>query len=162
MESGFEERSYRGEGQKRSSQSRQMVVLPAIPHNTLESLIDFIYSGKLSLSQDNVQDILVAADMIQLTEVVEICTEFLKTELHQTNAVGIYRFADGHNIQGLKEVALHFIFDNFCAVSGEEEFLEIDKELLSEFISSEFLQVDSEYQVFVSAMTWINYDITNR
>lgn len=160
MESEFEDRSSRGEDKNKNK--RQKLVLQSVSHKPLEALIDFIYSGKLSLCQENVQDILVAADMIELKEVVEICTEFLKVELHETNCIGIYRFADGHNIEGLKEVALRHIFDNFCAVIREEEFLEIDKTMLSVFISSEYLRVDSEYQVFVAAMTWINHDITNR
>jgi len=162
MESEFEERSSRGEDKDGKKDKRQRIVLQSIEHKPLEAVVDFMYSGKLSLCQENVQDILVAADMIELKEVVEICTEFLKVELHETNSIGIYRFADGHNIQGLKEVALRHIFDNFCAVIREEEFLEIDKTLLSFIISSENLRVDSEYQVFVAAMTWINHDITNR
>ena len=100
--------------------------------------------------------------MIELKDVVEKCTEFLKLELHESNAIGIYRFAEGHNIEGLRDIALNFIHDNFYLVSGEEEFLEVNKELLCEFISSEYLRVDSEYQVFCATMSWVNYDITNR
>ena len=37
------------------------------------------------------------------------CTEFLKLELHESNAIGIYRFAEGHNIEGLRDIALAFI-----------------------------------------------------
>ena len=76
---------------------------------------------------------------------------------HQRIFAGIYRFADGHNIEALSEIALNYIHDNFHLVSQEEEFQEINKDLLSELISSEYLRVDSEYQVFVAAMNWINY-----
>ena len=75
---------------------------------------------------------------------------------------GIYRFADGHNIEALTGIALNYIHDNFHLVSQEEEFQEINKNLLTELISSEYLRVDSEYQVFSATMNWINYDITNR
>ena len=78
------------------------------------------------------------------------------------NKSGIYRFAEGHNIEGLRDIALDYIHDNFYLVSLEEEFHEINKELLSQFISSEYLRVDSEYQVFCATMDWINYDIANR
>lgn len=50
-----------------------------------------ILSGEINISQDNVQDLMVAADMLELKEVVGGCTEFLKHELHATNAIGIYR-----------------------------------------------------------------------
>ena len=54
----------------------------------LQALIDFIYSGEINLNQENVQDVLISADMIELKEVVEKCTEFLKLELHESNAIG--------------------------------------------------------------------------
>ena len=76
--------------------------------------------------------------------------------------LGIYRFADGHNIEGLRDISLGYIHDNFFLVSLEEEFKEINKDLLTQLISSEFLRVDSEYQVFCATMEWINYDISNR
>ena len=78
------------------------------------------------------------------------------------DCAGIYRFADGHNIEALTGIALNYIHDNFHLVSQEEEFQEINKHLLTELISSEYLRVDSEYQVFSATMSWINYDIANR
>jgi len=163
IESEFDERFSRGaEGGKKNCKQKQKLVLQGIEQSTLKALVDFIYSGKIQLNQDNVQDILISADMIELKDVVERCTEFLKLELHESNAIGIYRFAEGHNIEGLRDIAINFIHDNFYLVSGEEEFLEVNKELLCEFISSEYLRVDSEYQVFCATMSWVNYDISNR
>ena len=46
----------------------------------------------MTISQENVQDLMVAADMLELKEVVNGCTEYLKNELHITNAIGIYRY----------------------------------------------------------------------
>lgn len=40
----------------------------------------------------NVQPLLIAADMLQLKELIVGCTEYLKGELHNTNALGIFRF----------------------------------------------------------------------
>ena len=39
---------------------------------------------------------------------------------------------------------------------------QVSKDLLTMLISSEYLRVDSEYQVFLATMNWINYDIANR
>ena len=102
------------------------------------------------LIEDNFQDILISADMIELSDVVSRCTEFLKCELHESNAIGkyrkkicyvliskslllgihklsfftiichflgIYRFAEGHNIEGLRDISLSYIHDNFFLVS---------------------------------------------
>jgi actin-binding protein IPP len=50
-----------------------------------------ILVGEININQDNVQEMMVAADMLELKEVVVGCTEFLKHELHASNAIGIYR-----------------------------------------------------------------------
>jgi len=154
-----EERQYRGEDRKKC---RQKLVLQGLEHHTLEVLVEFMYTGEMNLQQSNVQEILVSADMIQLKEVVDICSDFLKSELHESNVIGIWRFAESHNLATLVEISLSFIYNNFFSVCGEEEFLESNKGLVCELISSEYLRVDSEYQVFCAAMAWVNHDITNR
>ena len=44
----------------------------------------------------------------------------------------------------------------------EEEWLEAELETVTSLISSEYLRVDSEYQVFTATMAWIHHDIANR
>lgn len=70
---------------------QQSVELHSITSNIFEILIAFIYSGELSITQNNVQELLIAADMVGLSEVVTNCTDFLIQELHPLNAIGIYR-----------------------------------------------------------------------
>jgi len=50
-----------------------------------------MFKGEIFLSASCVQEVLTAANMIGLPEVVDSCTDYLKTELHPTNAIGIYR-----------------------------------------------------------------------
>ena len=40
----------------------------------------------------------------------------------------LFRFAEGHNLVALRDFAISFIYNNFCAVAREEEFLELSKE----------------------------------
>jgi actin-binding protein IPP len=110
---------------------------------------------------------MTAADMIQLKDVVASCTQFMKSELHPSNAVGIYRlfftllkfinfanilyvcyrFSDVHNCRELIAASTKYIQDLFPIVCCEDEFLELPKEQLCFFLSSEHLKVDSEFQV---------------
>lgn len=57
------------------------------------------------------------------------------------------RFAEAHNRIDLLGTALRFIEVNFPRVSLEEEFLDLPKELLVHFISSENIHIDTEFQV---------------
>lgn len=70
-----------------------------------------------SFDQTNVQELLAAADMLQLHEVVDGCCEFLCRELHASNALGILRFSEAHHCEALTKSALNFVHANFPAVS---------------------------------------------
>lgn len=59
----------------------------------------------------------------------------------------MYRFAEAHNRLDLLETALRFIEVNFPQVSQEEEFLDLPKEYLVHFLSSEYIHIDTEFQV---------------
>ncbi|RZF34385.1 hypothetical protein LSTR_LSTR008924 [Laodelphax striatellus] len=143
-------------------EQKDTIELHTIQPEILSSLLDFIYTGEIEITQENVQEIIIAADMLELNEVVLGCTEFLKQELHTTNAVGIYRFAEGHNCTGLAKLAFNFILSNFPRICMEEEFYDLPKEQLCDFLASEMLQVDSEFQVFQAAIRWIKHDPTLR
>ena len=67
------------------------VELHAISPYSLETLINFAYTGEIGIDQNNVQELMVAADMLELHEVVLGCSQFMIRELHPVNAVGIHR-----------------------------------------------------------------------
>nr|CAD7443081.1 unnamed protein product [Timema bartmani] len=75
---------------------------------------------------------------------------------------GIVGFADGHNCEELASVAIDFIQSHFPQICNEEEFFELPKDLLTKFLSSEHLRVDTEFQVFQAAMRWIVHDVIQR
>lgn len=143
-------------------EQKETIELHSVAPHILNSLVDFIYTGEVTISQENVQDLMVAADMLELNEVVLGCTEFLKQELHDTNAIGIYRFAEGHNCEDLAKAALDYIQKHFPRICLEEEFYDLPKDQLIYFLSSEHLRVDSEFQVFQAALRWICHDLTQR
>lgn len=140
----------------------KIVNFHSISSSILKILVNFIYTGKIEITQVNVQEILAAADMLQLTEVVDACSTYLCRELHASNAIGILRFAECHNCQELSESASAFINSHFPEIAEQDEILEISSQMFSRLISSEMIRVDSEYQVFSAAMRWIKHEISNR
>ena len=75
------------------------------------------FTGEIDVTNENVQDLLIAGDMIELREVVEICTDHLVRQLEPSNAIGIFRFAADHNCLLLREAALRYVCTNFVQVS---------------------------------------------
>lgn len=143
-------------------EQQELVEIHSISASILSLLIDFIYTGNVDITEDNVQELFAAADMLELDEVVSGCITYLEQQLHYSNALGIYRFAEAHNRLDLLETALRFIQVNFPQVSQEEEFLDLPKEHLVRFLSSDLIHIDTEFQVFQAAYNWIIHDIPAR
>lgn len=58
-------------------------------------LLDYAYSGQITITPDNVQVLLPASSALQMQEVRDSCCQFLLKQLHPTNCLGIRRFAGG-------------------------------------------------------------------
>ncbi|XP_072944194.1 actin-binding protein IPP-like [Epargyreus clarus] len=134
------------------------VVLPSVPPGILPLIIDFIYTGEITIDKATVQHLLIAADMLQLQELVTVCGEYLKRELHPSNALGIYRFAETHNCTELAEEALSHAQANWNVVANGEELVELPLQQLVTLLSSEQLKVDNEAQVLYPAIKWLEHD----
>lgn len=145
-----------------AEETQTLVEIKSIAHSIMSQLINFIYTGDIEITVENAQELVVAADMLEIHHVVHVGTNFLTKELHPTNALGIYRFAEAHHLVELLEAARDYIFANFSEVVMEDEFLEIPRDVLVRILQSEYLRIDSEFQVFSAAMRWIGQDITMR
>lgn len=72
-------------------EQQELVEIHSVSPHILSQLVDFIYSGNVDITQDNVQELFAAADMLELDDVVSGCISYLKQQLHYSNALGIYR-----------------------------------------------------------------------
>ncbi|KAH8864072.1 Kelch-like protein isoform 3 [Schistosoma japonicum] len=130
--------------------------------SALIQLVNFIYTNEINVTEDNVQTLLPAANLLQLTVVRDICCEFLQSQLHPSNCLGIQRFADLHNCQDLLDFTKRFTEQHFGELlKQDDEFLRLNSNQLIELISSDRLAV-SEDQVFEAVLRWIAYDPCER
>lgn len=73
-------------------------------------------SGMISVTVDNVQELMVAADMLQLQEVVAVCGEFLKGHMDPSNCVGIFQFLEQIACMDMLEFTENYIHVHFLEV----------------------------------------------
>ena len=145
------------------AESRQMEVpIRDVDEHAMELLINFAYTGSITIKESNVQTLLPAACLLQLTEIQEICCEFLKKQLDPTNCLGIRAFADTHSCRELLRFADMFAQHNFQEVAESEEFLLLPYGQLLDILSSDELNVSSEELVFKAVMSWIKHNVSER
>ncbi|KAK6058272.1 BTB And Kelch [Cooperia oncophora] len=117
----------------------------------------------MKIGDVSVLSILPAANLLQFTEVQELCCEFLEEELDISSCLGIRALAETYACRKLLQCADKYILRNFQEVVGLDEFNLLPIKQLLELISNEELQVRSEEQVFAAVtQNGIEIDLQTR
>lgn len=128
-----------------SRQSR--ITLKSMDPRSVELLIEFAYTAQIRITEENVQNLLPVACILQISPVKKACCDFLKAELDPSNCIGIKDYAEIYGCADLAKAAEKFIFRHFLEVSESEEFEILNQERLIDLISRDELFVKSEDEV---------------
>ncbi|KAK8384505.1 hypothetical protein O3P69_009358 [Scylla paramamosain] len=128
----------------------------------LQLLVEYSYTGDIIITEDNVQVLLPASSLLQMSSVREACCKFLMRQLHPSNCLGIRSFADAHSCGELHTRSHKFALQNFPEVCGTEEFLLLPYKQVEELISSPHLNVPCEEKVFTAVISWVKHDLPAR
>ena len=129
----------------------------------LKIVLDSIYGGDLQVNDENIFEVLVAADHLQVTSVVQQCCEYLQTQFVQLRFdvqtyCQICTIANRHGLTDLQEAAQSKMASMYKEVCESEEFLShIDADQFSNLLSRDDLSAPSETFVFKSVMQWVKY-----
>ncbi|XP_060857520.1 ring canal kelch homolog [Metopolophium dirhodum] len=145
-----------------AEKNQDIVVIKHIHHTALQILIDFLYTGVITVTENNARVLLEAANLLQIQEVKDACVEFLQTQLCLTNCIDTYALADLHDCTELIRRSELYIQQHFSHVVELDEFLSISSEQMVKLIASEELIVLSERKVFESVIQWVKHDVISR
>jgi len=138
------------------------VTMHSIDPSAMESLVNFAYTGRVTVSTSNVQNLMLGASFLQLTKVRDACADFLQHRLTPQNVLGIRTFAESLGSQSLVRAGDKFLQKHFKAVSESEEFLAVGLDELSELVGRDELHVATEEVVFLAVMRWIKQNTEER
>nr|XP_026691235.1 kelch-like protein 18 [Ciona intestinalis] len=138
------------------------IEISAIDENALEHLINYAYTGKITVNVETVQSIMIGANFLQLQVVKEFCANFIKSHLHPNNCLGICQFAELLMCMPLLEKAKSYLNQHFVEVSKSDEFLDLSKEKVLSILCRNELHVKSEEQLFYAASAWVKFKYTQR
>lgn len=136
---------------------QQEIIMQGIDATSLETLINFAYSGELVLTKNNVQSLMIGASFLQLTKVRDACANYLLQRLYPQNALGIRQFADTMGCIALVESADKYIEQCFHEVSLSDEYMNLSVNEVKNLLQRNELRVDSEEQVFEACMRWVKF-----
>ncbi|KAJ8318777.1 hypothetical protein KUTeg_003868 [Tegillarca granosa] len=138
------------------------VSINGVEAHMVELLIDYAYTSEITITRQNVQSLLAAANLMEILTVKDACCDFLQQNMDENNCFGIHCFAESHACQALQEKSKEFILQNFTSAYVHEEFLHLCSSKLMEFLMNEDLLIDSEETVYDASISWLNFDVEGR
>jgi len=118
------------------------------------SIVQYIYTGELELTVDNVESLVKGCDVLQLDALKAASKSFMLKQVERNNVFRVYRFAASYRLVNLERKARRLILYEFKTVAFTEEF----KDLCTEFIvlfKDDVVDVEYEDVVFGAVLGWI-------
>ncbi|GMT19928.1 hypothetical protein PFISCL1PPCAC_11225, partial [Pristionchus fissidentatus] len=128
--------------------------------DSIEQLIAYAYTGRLTITEQSVQLIMMAANFLHIDAVLDECANFLARRLKVCNAVSIHLFCRSINYTKIEEKVYNFLDKNFVAISETLEFHQLSAYNALAYLQRDSLHVDREEQVFAAICGWIDDDVT--
>lgn len=144
-------------GSLRESQEEE-ITLGEVLGEPLEMLVQYCYSGRIDLREENVEILLATACLLQMHSVVTACCNFLAKQLHPSNCIGFALFAEQQSCYTLLDLANKYTNNHFMSVSKNQEFFHLNVKQLGNLLKSDDLNVTSEQDVFHALMSWVKSD----
>uniref|UniRef100_A0A1A9USB7 Kelch-like protein diablo n=1 Tax=Glossina austeni TaxID=7395 RepID=A0A1A9USB7_GLOAU len=128
----------------------------------VKAIIDYIYSGEITLTEENVQLVFITADYFQIEWIKKKCVEFFKSKLCPTNCFQMRRFVDKPPFEELYECSHNYILKHFDKLIHKEELLRLSFEEIEELVKDDRLAVAFEDNAFKAIMKWVKHDLEER
>ncbi|XP_034031252.1 kelch-like protein 38 [Thalassophryne amazonica] len=135
--------------------------LKNISWSILRSIVDYVYTGLVSISMDIVLPLMQAASMLQYGRLFEACSSFLQQQLSPHNCLSMIRLSDIMSCNSLRDKAKEMALKSFSDVSASEDLCELSLPELMGYLEDDDLCAEEE-QVFETLVAWIHHDPLSR
>ena len=140
----------------------QVIPIQTVSSRAAKQILDAIYTGQFDLSKDSLTEILHAASMMQINDVITAIKNYMSGTLSVSNCYNYKKLAALYSFNQLLQSVDEFILKNIVEVSNETWFLEQTINDIEKLLKSDFITVDDEEQVFEITTKWVNKDIKKR
>lgn len=140
------------------TEAKQSEIKLQVPLDAFKLILRFIYTGHLSLTALNVDqiiDICELADMYDLEALKETISEYLKAKLSLENCVDILKAASLHAMDGLNQACLAFIDGRSAELIKHDTFKTLSSTLLCTLLKRDTFYAP-EIDIFVAVKDWIS------
>ncbi len=118
--------------------SQDEVELPQMDQVSFETIINFIYTGKTAITNQNIENISRAANFLEIPKLLEECTRHLMEKIDYGNCIEVLEFADHISNTELKMHAKKYFLEHYDEISAKNLYImDISIPLLLEILGDD-------------------------
>lgn len=141
---------------------KREIVLEDVEPGVMGLILKYLYTSKINVTEQNVQDIFAVANMYQIPSIFTVCVSFLQKRLSLSNCLAIFRLGLMLDCPRLAVSARNYACERFQLISRDEEFFQLLPSEVAAILASDNLNVETEEVVFDALMNWVSRDLENR
>uniref|UniRef100_A0A4W6DDC0 Kelch-like family member 40b n=1 Tax=Lates calcarifer TaxID=8187 RepID=A0A4W6DDC0_LATCA len=141
---------------------KREIVLEDVEPGVMGLILKYLYTSKINVTEQNVQDIFAVANMYQIPSIFTVCVSFLQKRLSLSNCLAIFRLGLMLDCPRLAVSARNYACERFQLISRDEDFLQLLPSELAAILANDNLNVETEEAVFEALMNWVSRDMENR
>ncbi|XP_036401418.1 kelch-like protein 9 [Megalops cyprinoides] len=139
-----------------------VIKLEGVSGRGLRRVIEFIYTGGVTLAVDCLQETLEAATFLKVSPILRFCNDLLSSEITIDNCVEVELVAID---LGLEEVLVQvgeFVQRNFSALMRSGRYLQLSESCVCRALASDGLRGLTEAELYRAARGWLEHDPASR
>ncbi|MGH0168149.1 UNVERIFIED_CONTAM: hypothetical protein FKN15_062898 [Acipenser sinensis] len=125
--------------------------------SSVEELLNYFYTGKVSITMENVEELLRGVKLFEIKQLKNYCGEYMQASLNKTNCFRVLKMAESHDLQELAETAYKVIRDQFFSLAVRKDLLATPYNVFSRLIKDEKLHAQNEDHVFLTVLQWTKH-----
>ncbi|KAA8580733.1 kelch-like protein 40b [Etheostoma spectabile] len=141
---------------------KKEIILEDVEPGVMGLVLKYLYTSKINVTEQNVQDIFAVANVYQIPSIFTVCVSFLQKRLSLSNCLAIFRLGLMLDCPRLAISARNYACERFQLISRDEEFLQLLPSELAAILANDNLNVEKEEAVFEALMNWMSRDTESR
>ncbi|KAJ5069911.1 pep-cterm sorting domain-containing protein [Anaeramoeba ignava] len=129
------------------------MVLEDVSKKTLNSILNYFYSGKIQINLENAVKILLFSSKYLIQELTDYISNFVMQTCQIEIVVDLLKIFESRNINLLVDFCYEFIQENFAQFIQSEFFLKLKESQLMQVLSKDNLDVN-EFAIFEGLIKW--------
>nr|VZI44839.1 unnamed protein product [Spirometra erinaceieuropaei] len=128
---------------------------PTVPLNLANSLLQYVYTGQLEVTQTNAMAIVMFAKMMKLSDLENWGVQFMTNRVNLENLATTWDFARSSNMGSLMETCINLMQAQFTSFVSSDLFVRLPADTVLTLLRNDYLSVDSEEAVFEAISSWV-------